>query len=96
MLQPRQFRAQPGQHLEVVEAAKPARQDQRRGFGEAENELDLAGAEIAVELAERDAGQHRRIERDGELAPVRQLDRDDIVGPSPSPTRCAASRSARR
>jgi hypothetical protein len=38
-----------------------------------------------VELTERDASQHRRVDRDRELAPVRQLDRDDLVSPKPEP-----------
>jgi len=38
-----------------------------------------------VKLAEWDAGQHRRVDRDRKLAPVRQLDSNDIIGPEPEP-----------
>src|SRR6516164_2982769 len=83
--QMREVRPQPPQHVEVIEAPELPRQDQGRSLGEAQDELDLASSEIDVELAEWDAGQHRRVDRDRELAPVRQLDRNDIIGPEPEP-----------
>jgi len=46
-------RPQLGEHRQIVEAAKLPRQDQHRCIGEAQDELDLAAAEIAMELAER-------------------------------------------
>jgi hypothetical protein len=85
MAQMRQVRPQPRQHVEVIEAPELPRQDQGRGLGEAQNEFDLASPEIGVKLAEWDAGQYRRVDRDRELVPVRQLDRNDVVGPEPEP-----------
>src|SRR6516164_9166852 len=81
--QMREVRPQPPQHVEVIEAPELPRQDQGRSLGEAQDKLDLASPEIGVKLAEWDAGQHRRADRDRELAPVRQLDRYDIIGPEP-------------
>jgi len=81
----RQVRPQASQHVEVIEAPELTRQDQGRGLGEAQDELDLACPEIGVKLAEWDAGQHRRVDRDRKLAPVRQLDSNDIIGPEPEP-----------
>ena len=83
MFEAGQFGAQPGQHLKMIEAAKFPGQDQRRCLDEIQDELDLTSAEIGVKLAERDPGEHRRVERDRELAAVRQLDCDDIVGAKP-------------
>src|SRR6516164_8483199 len=79
--QMRQVWPQPSQHVEVVEASELPRQNQRRGLGEAQDKLDLPSPEIGVKLTELDTCQHGCVDRDRELAPVRQLDRDDIIGP---------------
>src|ERR1700730_12773707 len=83
MAELRHFRAQAREHVQIIKTPETTWQNQCRSSGEAQNELDLAAAKIAVELAERDPRQHRRIDRYGEFAPLRQLDRDDIIGAEP-------------
>ena len=83
MPEERKFRAQGPKHVQIIKAPEPARHDQRRSSCEAQDELDLTAAKIAVKLTERNSRQHRRIDRDGEFAPIRELNCDHVIGAEP-------------
>ena len=63
MLETRQVRLQVSHEREVIEIPEFMRTYHHRGVDEAQNELDFLAPEPAVEMAERDAEHHRRVDR---------------------------------
>ena len=66
-------------HGDVVEALELARADEGAAAREAQDVVELAHAEIRVDLVGDGADQLQRKEDDREVDPVRQLDGDDVA-----------------
>src|SRR5205823_5582101 len=72
--------AQRPHHLHVVEALEACRTDERAAFGEPDDVLELAAAEVGPDLVGDGADALAGEEHVRELDPVRQLDGNDVAG----------------
>ena len=71
-------------HACVVSSSEFHWHDDRPRCGVAEDELDLAFTESRVELAERHSDGGGSVDGDCKFAPIRQLDREDVVTREPN------------